>query len=1094
MNKIVQGKPICFRPNDGTQHTAHNAQRYWLFAEVNNNQVRNATPVSSRKLAAEGFPVHLSPSQIYFNKPEMNIDVTNFHPFGELCSYFVPDKTRKAGTKPEPVRNSAIYMFRADQYNFVIDKLASSTAGHYVIDCASGRPLHTDMLHFDRKHFIDSDTYVTPTDIPSEISVMPNAPIEPVVTAQLDPESTSTDVIVADMPNSANDSAAPSTSARTSDAAISQPPPTPTSIRDVVNDLIIKDVSIIWNPDKAKKPIGGKITKSYQRYIAYSKAKTTKEYFQLHEGSLADAKRDFYYDVRKKVVLFDDDVYSKLQLLFSSVQDMSTAMDVSLYSMYMSPLIAHVDTLRDAMLCGIDEHQSNPIIQNDCECSFDMETIDHALLMRSDFEQVREMIVDSVTCTKGESMANHDNLYEYISLYANHWHTIADDPLSTSHPAEDVCLHLLTGDNCDVSVQDIHVGSLKDFHGAEREMMIHAIAKEVADLISIGTFELILDHNWRTKIPTKLVLKMKYRADGALDKPKARLVGLGFFQKLGKDFHATFAPMGNFVNVRLLVSLACDNGWDILHADVPQAFLKSEMDTDVCITLPKGVSINDRVTGDDLLKHNMVIKLCKSLYGLKQAGQLWNKEINNFLTNELGFTRSACESCLYHKFDPDTSKSCILLLEVDDMVVTGSSDDMIEEFHQQLESKYGLGVSTNKIAWEPISSFLGVNIAYNRSHRRLTMDVEFKIDTLLGTYSESFGCLWVKATPSPESVDKTRINPVVLTCVRDNYASIVGSLIYDMVACRPDISFAVGRLARHMHTPTDDAAAECAHLLAYLKQTKSLKLLYQSGPTNKYALFRHSVSSANPSTDLRAELSLSSPLTACTDADLAGASFDESRKSTSGFCIFQLNHLISWKSKLQPITAASTHESELIALAFGSDEIMWIRKQLIELHFCYPDCLVSKNSELRRAEGLLDDLHFDAGLLKGSLKEEAYKGDKTVTGFEKYDRLTWHDDMRVPQLFKPTVVLTDNQPVSQTVNNPDTSSQRSRHLDIRLFRVRDYIVHSALRVVHCRTECNIADMFTKALTKVAFRRLRDTFMTSEPWGIKSMFMFFMDHS
>ena len=73
-----------------------------------------------------------------------------------------------------------------------------------------------------------------------------------------------------------------------------------------------------------------------------------------------------------------------------------------------------------------------------------------------------------------------------------------------------MCLHLLTGDNCDVAIKDIHVGSLKDFHGAEREMTIHAIAKGVADLISIGTFELILDESSRTKIPTKLVLKMKY--------------------------------------------------------------------------------------------------------------------------------------------------------------------------------------------------------------------------------------------------------------------------------------------------------------------------------------------------------------------------------------------------------------------------------------------------------------------------------------------------------------------------------------------------------------------------------------------------------
>ncbi len=231
------------------------------------------------------------------------------------------------------------------------------------------------------------------------------------------------------------------------------------------------------------------------------------------------------------------------------------------------------------------------------------------------------------------------------------------------------------------------------------------------------------------------------------------------------------------------------------------------MDANVHITLPKGIDIVNELSGVSLLVHNMVVKLCKSLYGLKQSGQLWNKEINNYITNDLGFTRSNCESCLYHKRDEISMKSCIILLEVDDMLVTGNSDELIEDFHQQLEGKYGLGVSKNKITWEPISSFLGINIEYDRAARYLTMDVEFKIDVFLDKHKNEFTNLWNKSTPSPESIDKTRIDPVVSNCVRENYAQIVGSLIYDMVACRPDISFAIGRLSRHMRTPNDEAAA-----------------------------------------------------------------------------------------------------------------------------------------------------------------------------------------------------------------------------------------------------------------------------------------------
>jgi hypothetical protein len=81
------------------------------------------------------------------------------------------------------------------------------------------------------------------------------------------------------------------------------------------------------------------------------------------------------------------------------------------------------------------------------------------------------------------------------------------------------------------------------------------------------------------------------------------------------------------------------------------------------------------------------------------------------------------------------------------------------------------------------------------------------------------------------------------------------------------------------------------------------------------------------------------PIDTFTDSNLCGE-LDEQRKSTSGFAIFHLFHLISWKSKLKPITSASSHEAELIALAYGADEMMWIRKMLDELWLCYKDMIV----------------------------------------------------------------------------------------------------------------------------------------------------------
>mmetsp|Transcript_21281 Transcript_21281/g.66742 ORF Transcript_21281/g.66742 Transcript_21281/m.66742 type:complete len:123 (+) Transcript_21281:980-1348(+) len=57
------------------------------------------------------------------------------------------------------------------------------------------------------------------------------------------------------------------------------------------------------------------------------------------------------------------------------------------------------------------------------------------------------------------------------------------------------------------------------------------------------------------------------------------------------------------------------------------------------------------------------------------------------------------------------------------------------------------------------------------------------------------------------------------------------------------------------------------------------------------------------------------------------------RKSTTGYTVYLFNCLVSWKSKLQPIIATSTHEAELIALGTCADEAIWIRKLLRELGF-----------------------------------------------------------------------------------------------------------------------------------------------------------------
>ena len=76
-----------------------------------------------------------------------------------------------------------------------------------------------------------------------------------------------------------------------------------------------------------------------------------------------------------------------------------------------------------------------------------------------------------------------------------------------------------------------------------------------------------------------------------------------------------------------------------------------------------------------------------------------------------------------------------------------------------------------------------------------------------------------------------------------------------------------------------------------------------------------------------------------------------------------------------------------------------------------------------------------------------------------------------PQL-APTPVLGDNKSVEFAVNNPETS-QRTRHIETRYFKIRDYVRNLYIRVRHIGTDFNVSDFFTKALARNKFQEYRN---------------------
>ncbi|MCO5549206.1 hypothetical protein L7F22_002672 [Adiantum nelumboides] len=169
----------------------------------------------------------------------------------------------------------------------------------------------------------------------------------------------------------------------------------------------------------------------------------------------------------------------------------------------------------------------------------------------------------------------------------------------------------------------------------------------------------------RKVVSTKWIFKTKYKADGSLDKHKARLVARGFSQRPGVDFDETYAPTARMTTIRTVLCLAAHFGWAVFQMYVKSAFLNGEMEKEVYVSQPPGF----QVTG----KEDHVYRLWKALYGLKQAGRQWYLTLDQFLV-KLGLRRTSSDANCY--VVSDGSLVAIVIVYVDDLVFTGSTSDL----------------------------------------------------------------------------------------------------------------------------------------------------------------------------------------------------------------------------------------------------------------------------------------------------------------------------------------------------------------------------------------------------------------------------------
>ncbi|KAJ9558252.1 hypothetical protein OSB04_012866 [Centaurea solstitialis] len=486
-----------------------------------------------------------------------------------------------------------------------------------------------------------------------------------------------------------------------------------------------------------------------------------------------------------------------------------------------------------------------------------------------------------------------------------------------------------------------------------------AMLDEYEALIRNTTWELVPRPSNANIIRCMWIFTHKFRSDGSLERYKARLVANGRSQQVGLDCDDTFCPVVKPATIRTFLSIALSKKWSIHQLDVKNAFLHGTLNETVFMHQPPGLR--------DERFPNHVCRLKKSLYGLKQAPRAWYHRFASFIST-IGFHHSRCDNSLFIYCNGDDV--AYLLLYVDDILLTTSS----EIFRQVIISKLSKEFAMKDLG--PLNYFLGISVTHHASGLFLSQK---KYAAEIIARAKMSSC-----NPTSTPLDTgSKLSASSGLPVQDPtlYRSLAGALQY-LTFTRPDISYAVQQVCLFMHDPREPHMQALRRILRYLQGTLHLGLhLHRSTTTG---------------------------LIAYTDADWGGC--PDTRRSTSGYCVFLGDNLLSWSSKRQPTLSRSSAEAEYRAVANVVSDTCWIRNLLLELR-----CTSTT----------------------------------------------------------ATLVYCDNVSAVYLSGNP-VQHQRTKHIEIDIHFVREKVALGQVRVLHVPSRFQYADIFTKGLPRVLFEDFRSS--------------------
>jgi len=277
-------------------------------------------------------------------------------------------------------------------------------------------------------------------------------------------------------------------------------------------------------------------------------------------------------------------------------------------------------------------------------------------------------------------------------------------------------------------------------------------------------------------------------------------------------------------------------------------------------------------------EENKVWRLYKALYGPKQASLSWWCTMTKSML-ALGFKKCKSNASVYYYHDKKTKALVIAIIYIDNVTFMGTKGSLLlNELKQKFMARWeccDLGETTE---------FLDMHISHNRKNQKIFIDQCEYLEKILAHFN-------VTTNPTHTLLSSEfSFKPNKKQCdpkFRQKYQQLVGSLIYLIIGSRPDIGFAIVKLAQQMANPSNDYYQVGLYLCRYLLATRRYRLIY-NGLSNK-------------------------SLVAYSNSDWGQD--HKYRKSTTGYFTMLAQGITSWLSRKQKSVALSFTKAEYIALS-----------------------------------------------------------------------------------------------------------------------------------------------------------------------------------